>query len=130
VLFVRQYRAAIGEALLELPAGKLDVVGEPAEACARRELIEEIGRDARLFTDLGWFYNSPGFTDERTSCFLAEGLIADRRSAQGVEERHMTIERVSIDDIDDLIAAGELVDAKSLIGLFLARSWLTSHAQP
>jgi 8-oxo-dGTP pyrophosphatase MutT (NUDIX family) len=130
VMLVRQYRAAIGEALLELPAGKLDVAGEPPEDCARRELIEEIGSDTRSLVELGWFYNSPGFTDERTWCFLAEGLIADRRSAQGVEERHMTIERVRLGDVDGLVAAGQLIDAKSLIGLFLARSLLASRARP
>ena len=122
VLLVRQYRAAVGDALLELPAGKRDVEGEPADECARRELIEEIGQDATSLTELGWFYNSPGFTDERTVCFLAEGLTPAEPAAPGVEEVHMTVERVCLDDLEELVAAGDLVDAKSLIGLLLARA--------
>ncbi len=130
VLLVRQYRAAVGAGILELPAGKRDLEGEPASDCARRELMEEIGQDAAVFTELGWFYNSPGFTDERTVCFLAEGLTPVDSDAQGVEEMHMTVERIALDDIDELVAAGDLVDAKTLIGLMLARTKLAETAPP
>src|ERR1035441_3728558 len=76
VLLVRQYRGPVDRALLELPAGKLDVPGEPPELCAARELNEEVGAEADKFTELGRFFNSPGFCDELTTCFLAEGLRA------------------------------------------------------
>jgi ADP-ribose pyrophosphatase len=124
VLVVRQYRGPVDQALLELPAGKLDVPGEPPELCAARELKEEVGADAERFTEIGQFFNSPGFCDERTSCFLAEGLTAGERIADGIEEEHLVVERISLGDIEELIAAGDIVDAKTIVGLFLARSFL------
>lgn len=124
VLLIRQYRAAVDSTILELVAGKLDVLDEPPEECAHRELVEEIGYHTAKLTELCHFYNSPGFTDERTVCFLAEGLTRGDRQAQGVEERHLTVERVDLEDLDDLIAAGEIVDAKTIIGLTLTRDRL------
>ena len=70
------------------------------------------------------FYNSPGFCDEESYIFLARDLEPCETSLQGVEEQHMTVEHVSLDDVPALIAAGELVDAKSIIGLCLAREAL------
>jgi 8-oxo-dGTP pyrophosphatase MutT (NUDIX family) len=130
VLLVRQYRAAVAEAILELPAGKLDVADEPAVDCAARELAEEIGHRARRWTLLCQFLNSPGFTDERTSCFLAEGLSPCERDTQGVEEHHMTIERVDLEDLDALMASGEIVDAKTIIGLQAVRDRLRAATPP
>ena len=66
-LLVRQYRVAAGRDLLEVPAGKRDVPGEPPEVTASRELEEEIGRRAGRLRLLCEFFNSPGFTDEHTS---------------------------------------------------------------
>ena len=128
VLLVRQYRGPVDLALLELPAGKRDVPGELAETCAARELKEEVGAEAEKLTELGSFYNSPGFCDEMTICFLAEGLRAGKREADGVEEEHLVVERVSLSSVDDLIATGDIADAKTIVGLLLARSFLaTSH---
>jgi len=126
VLLVRQYRGPVDRALLELPAGKLDVPGEAPEACAVRELKEEVGAEAEKLTELGSFYNSPGFCDELTTCFLAEGLRSGARAADGVEEEHLVIERISLFSVDDLIATGDIADAKTIVGLFLARSFLGS----
>ncbi|HLI14896.1 MAG TPA: NUDIX hydrolase [Acidimicrobiales bacterium] len=128
VLMVRQYRAPLDAFVLELPAGKLDVAGEAPERCARRELVEEVGREAGAMTHLVSFYNSPGFTDERTACFLAEDLRPVARDHQGVEERHMTVEAVPLDALFELVDAGELVDAKSIIALVLARRALAGRA--
>jgi ADP-ribose pyrophosphatase len=126
VLLVRQYRGPVDSAMLELPAGKLDVPGELPEACAARELNEEVGAEAEKFTELGSFYNSPGFCDELTTCFLAEGLRQGERAADGVEEEHLVIERISLSSVEDLIATGDIADAKTIVGLFLARSFLGS----
>ena len=127
VLLVRQYRAAIDRELLEIPAGKRDVDGEPPEITAGRELEEEIGMRAGRLEKLAEFYNSPGFCDEHSHVFLALDLDACDSSAQGVEERHMTIERVAMADVPGLVAAGEIVDAKTIIGLFLAREFLATR---
>ena len=124
VLMIRQYRAAVSQSLLELPAGKRDVEDEDPKVCIARELVEEIGREAREITEVARFFNSPGFSDELTICYLAEGLIECEREAHGIEEEHITIEPIALDDIEDLIAAGDLTDAKSIIGLFTARAAL------
>ncbi len=128
-LLVRQFRAAVGGALLEVPAGKRDVDGEPPEATACRELEEEIGRRPGRLVKLAEFYNTPGFCDEYTHLFAALDL-EDLGSpcGEGPEERAMTIERVSFSEVDDLVARGELRDAKSIIGLLLARRFLDAGA--
>jgi ADP-ribose pyrophosphatase len=125
-VLVRQFRVAAGRSLLEVPAGKRDVPGEPPEATARRELEEEIGRRAGALLPLCRFFNSPGFTDEYTHVFLATDLQECDRSAVSAEEAVMTVETVPLGDVDGLIAAGELVDAKSIIGLLLARGVLAA----
>ena len=125
VTMVRQYRAAIDDQLLELPAGKRDVSGEAPELTARRELVEEVGLRAGRLELLAEFYNSPGFCDERSFTYLALDLEPCETDLQGPEEQAMTIERVSLDDVPDLIRAGRITDAKSIIGLLMAREVLS-----
>ena len=127
VTLVRQYRAAIDRDLLEVPAGKRDVSDEPVELTAHRELEEEVGMKAGSMVKLAEFYNSPGFCDEHSFLFLATDLSPCPTSFQGHEEQHMTIERVSLDAVPALIAAGELVDGKSIIALCLARERLINR---
>jgi ADP-ribose pyrophosphatase len=121
-LLVRQFRVAVGTELLEVPAGKRDVDGEPPEETARRELEEEIGHRPGRLVKLAEFFNTPGFSDEYTHLFAAFDLedlgTTDR---VGPEERAMTVERVPLASVDELIASGRLRDAKSLIGLLLVR---------
>lgn len=124
VVLVRQYRAAIDRELLEVPAGKRDVVDEPVEVTAHRELEEEVGMRAASMEQMAEFYNSPGFCDEHSFLFLATGLTESATSFQGHEEQHMTIERVPLDSVPELVTAGEIVDAKSIVGLLLARERL------
>ena len=124
VLLVRQYRAAADRELLEVVAGKRDVEGEEPETTASREMHEEIGRRPSRLVKLCEFFNSPGFCDEYTHLFLATELEERTRAAVSHEEAAMTIERVPLDRVDGLIASGELVDAKSIIGLLLARQFL------
>ena len=123
-VMVRQWRVATGRELLEMPAGKRDVAGEAPETTANRELEEEIGYHARQLDRLCEFYNSPGFCDEYTHLFLATDLEPRERAAVSAEEAAMTIERVPLAQVDALIASGDLVDAKSIIGLLLARQFL------
>jgi len=120
VVLIRQYRAALDDLLLEIPAGKRDIDGEPPEQTAHRELVEEVGLRAGGLVRLAEFYNSPGFSDEHSYVFLAVDLEPVAASAQGIEEEHMTIEQVPLDDILGLIATGEMRDAKTIIGLTLA----------
>ena len=124
VLLVRQFRAAVGSELLELPAGKRDVSGESPEATAERELEEEIGLRPGRLERLAHFYNSPGFSDEHSIVFMATDLTPGRIDRQGIEERQMTVVRVDLDEVPDLIASSTIRDAKTIIGLCLARHTL------
>jgi len=127
-IMVRQYRAAIDSALLEVPAGKRDVEGESPEATAERELREEVGYVPGRLVKLAEFFNTPGFCDEYTHLYAAFDLTAARQPRPvSAEERSMTVERVRIADVERLVAERELVDAKSIIGLLLTRSLLAGE---
>lgn len=117
VVLIRQYRAAIGQDVLELPAGKLDVEGEATDVAAARECEEEIGYRPARTDRLISFYNSPGMTDEHTTVFVADGLTYVGRTPIGPEEETSEVVRVAIDEVDGLIQSGEIDDAKSIIGL-------------
>jgi ADP-ribose pyrophosphatase len=120
VVMVRQFRAALEADLLEVVAGKRDVADEDPLVCAARELAEEVGYRAEHFELLATMRMTPGFCDEENLLYLATGLVEVERSVQGVEEQHMTIERVPLADVRAMIADGRIVDGKSLVGLLLA----------
>lgn len=123
VLVLRQYRAALDDLLLEIPAGMVDP-GETPEDCAQRELVEELGFQA---TDLAFLYRSrvaAGFSDHVVTVFLGTGLTEVGADRQGPEEEHMTVERLSLRDAPRLIAAGEVTDSKTITGLLAAREHL------
>jgi 8-oxo-dGTP pyrophosphatase MutT (NUDIX family) len=107
-------------ALLELPAGKLDVEGETPLECAQRELTEEIGKSAGDWRELKSFYTSPGFANERVWLFLATELY-DVPGEQSPGERIEVVE-FPLTEIDRAIARCE--DAKSLVGLLLLKRLL------
>ncbi|HKG04686.1 MAG TPA: NUDIX hydrolase [Conexibacter sp.] len=120
VWLIRQPREICGErALLEIPAGKLDVPGEDLRAAAERELAEEIGKAAASWEHLKAIYTSPGFTDERIDVFLATDL-RDVSRPEVEEDERIEIVPWPLDRLDDAIA--ECEDAKSLIGLQLLRA--------
>ncbi len=115
---VRQPREAVGEeALLEVPAGKLDVEGESRLDCAKRELAEEIGKRAEHWEEAKRVYTSPGFADEEVTIFFATGL-SESEEADGDEEELEVLE-IPLTDLDSVIA--ETSDAKSLVALLLLR---------
>jgi ADP-ribose pyrophosphatase len=128
VLLVRQYRAAVDRELLEVVAGKRDVEGEKPETTATREMHEEIGHRPGRLVKLCEFYNSPGFCDEYTHLYAGLDLEQlDAPAAVNPEERELTVERVHFTDVDDLIAGGDIVDAKSIVGLQLTRRHLAGE---
>lgn len=120
VWLTRQPREVIGVAdSLEIPAGKLDVPGEPALETARRELAEEIGKRAAHWEEILAFYTSPGFSDERIRLYLATDL-SDADGADPDEHERIEIVQWPLTRLDDAIAQCE--DSKSLIALlWLAR---------
>ena len=118
VVLVRQYRHAIGNVLLEIPAGKLEE-GEPPDVCARRELAEEVGYRAGKMVKLAEFYNSPGFCDEYFHLFLARELEEGRAEAE--PDEFFQVEAVHLEEAFDMISAGEVRDAKTIIGITLTK---------
>lgn len=130
VVMVRQYRAAVDRELLEIPAGKRDVDGEPTETTAARELAEEVGQRAGRLELLARFYNSPGFCDELSWLYLAQDLTPVPQDRQGAEEQHMTLEEVPLGAVPALIRTGQIIDAKSIIGLTLTRALLNGEDGP
>lgn len=126
VLMVRQPREAVGEYLLELPAGKLDVPGEPPLECARRELAEEVGRAAGTWEDWGGFFTAPAILEEYIHCFLATDLTPVDH--EPIEEEGIEAVPWPLADLDALIAV--VHDAKSLIGLLRLRAHLSGIGVP
>jgi len=120
VVLLRQYRPALDDWLLEIPAGLRDKPGEPPEATAARELAEEAGLAADRYELLTVFANAAGMTDQRTHVYLATGLRQVPAAADGVEEQYLELLRFPLARVLDAVASGELADAKTVIGLLLA----------
>ena len=114
--FVRQPREAIGAPdLLEIPAGKLDEEGEEPLQTGKRELAEEIGKQAEGWSPLGAFHTSPGFTNEQVHLFLATGLSDVDERPEVHENERIHVEVRPLADLEQLIA--ESTDSKTIIGL-------------
>jgi ADP-ribose pyrophosphatase len=117
IALIRQYRYAVGEFLLEIPAGRLDD-DETPEIAAARELEEEIGVKADRIEKLTEFYVSPGFLTEKMYVFLATGL---REGEQNLEvDEILVIEKLTFPEAFEKIRSGEIQDAKSIVGLIFA----------
>jgi ADP-ribose pyrophosphatase len=126
VCLLRQYRPVMGEWLWELPAGKLDP-GEPPLATAQRELQEEAGITATAWEPLGTVVSSPGVFTEVVHLYLARGLT----QVGGTAEAHELFEVHWLPFAEALALArsGEIVDAKTVAGLFRAEEHLESQAK-
>jgi ADP-ribose pyrophosphatase len=116
VLMVRQYRYALAEETLEIPAGKIDP-GESPEVCAVRELREETGYAGQL-SFLGVFNTSPGFADEVIYLYVAEDLKWSPLQAD--DDEFIGLTEVPWDDALTMAGAGQLKDAKTVLGILLA----------
>jgi len=125
VVLIRQYRHAAGGYIWELPAGVLDSPGEQPEQCARRELREETGIEARDVTHLGTIFTTPGFCDERIHLFLARGLVAHGHAHEH-DEVIAEIARRPLAEALDMIRRGDIVDGKTIAGLHLAAAALAT----
>ena len=127
MLLVRQYRVAVGEALLEIPAGTLDVMDdgsiEDPERAAPRELEEETGLRAGAWRLIASFWTAPGFASELMHLYLATDLRpADGERLGPDEDEHLLLERMPWRDAVAAAERGDLRDAKSILSLlWLAR---------
>lgn len=117
LVLVQQYRQPIGMLTLEIPAGKLDP-GEEPQRCAARELQEETGLIAGNIELIYDYFTTPGFSDERMYLFLATDLRA-ARSCPDADE-FLEVVRLPLARAGEMAAAGEIRDAKTLIGILAA----------
>ena len=122
LLLVRQWRVPARRAMLEIPAGTLDVhdgVTEDPDGAARRELEEETGHRAATWRRLSTFWTAPGFASEVMHLYLATGIAgagADDRLTPDEDER-LELRHVTLDDTLDLVERGEICDAKTILGI-------------
>lgn len=126
IWFVRQFRIGAEKNLLELPAGLVED-GETIEASALREVREEVGMAARTLELLGEFYMVPGYSTEKLTAYLATGLYD---SALPTDEDEL-LERVylPVQQVFEMVRAGEIQDGKTLATLLLAMPRLVQLAQ-
>jgi ADP-ribose pyrophosphatase len=117
VIMVRQYRHPTSLNLLEVPAGIIEDGEEPG-ITALRELQEEIGYTSTNLRLLGGFWSSPGFTDEYMYGYVARNLVENQLSADDDED--ISVEKIPINRIGQLIKLGEIQDAKSIALLLMA----------
>lgn len=120
VILVKQYRKAVERFLYEIPAGKLEINEEPRQT-AVRELKEETGYTANKLTYLYEFYTTPGYCNEKIYLFLGEELV----EGEAVPDSGEFIEsvKIHIDDLLKMIDRGEIIDSKTIIGIYLAKEY-------
>jgi ADP-ribose pyrophosphatase len=116
ILLVRQYRLPARAFMWEIPAGRVDK-GETVLQAAKRELTEETGLKARKWTKLASFYVSPGFLAEKMTIYVAEDLKTGEQ--QPMEDERIEMQWYRAKEVDEMIKAGKIQDAKTIIG-FLA----------
>nr|WP_275080680.1 NUDIX hydrolase [Mycolicibacterium rufum] len=124
VVLVYQYRHPFGRRLWELPAGLLDMSGEPPHVSAARELEEEAGLAADSWHTLVDLDTAAGFSDESVRVFLATGLRDVGRPDGEHEEADLIVERVALDEAVAKVYSGEIVNSISVAGI------LAAHAMP
>ena len=121
IWFVRQFRPAIMEMILEIPAGTIEP-GEDPDVCASREIREEIGMAADEMIKIGEMYLAPGYSTEFMHMYLARGLYPDALE-QDVDE-YIEVEKYSVKEVFEMAQRGEIKDAKTLAALTFVRDHL------
>jgi ADP-ribose pyrophosphatase len=120
LVLVRQYRHALGRETLEFPAGRLDP-DEAAEGCARRELAEETGYQAKRWTRLFATHPAPGYTDELLHLYLAQELVAGPSHPD--DDEQVLITEASLDQLLQMFHAGEITDAKTVTAILYLKAF-------
>ncbi|MBQ9118360.1 MAG: NUDIX hydrolase [Clostridia bacterium] len=114
ILFIKQYRYAYGEVVLEIPAGKLNPGEDPSQA-AYRELIEEAGVTAEKINLLHVVYPSPGYTNEKI--YIYEAIGGASGDSHPDEDEFLEVEYIPFDKVKKMLASGEIKDGKTIIAL-------------
>lgn len=124
-LLVRQFRYPPRRTFLEVPAGKIDKVGEDPEDVAARELEEETGWRARRFTKLGALYPCIGYSNEIIHFYLAEALERGERNL--AEGEFMEVVPMSFQEAAQQVRQGEILDMKTAMALVYAEAYLKNR---
>lgn len=130
IVLIRQYRHPLGARIWELPAGLMDVAGEPAVEGARRELVEEAGLEASHWSVLADLAASPGFTDETLRVYLAEGLRRVDRPQAHDEEADLEVSAVPLAEAVAMVFAGEIVNAAAVAGILAVSAARSGAGRP
>jgi ADP-ribose pyrophosphatase len=124
LLLIEQYRYATNGSLIEIPAGRLDR-GEDPEACARRELREEVGVTAGRLERLTTIWTTPGFTDERIHLFWATDLTTGTHSREADE--FIEVVQKPLSEALRLVRSGVISDAKTALSLLFVAGFVLEH---
>ena len=123
VILVRQFRYPIGQVTLEVPAGKLDAVGEDPLHCAQRELSEETGYTAERYEKLTTIATTVGFSNEYIHLYLARDLTVGAQHTDADE--FVNVVSMPFSDALAMVGSGEIIDAKTMISLMMAQEHLS-----
>ncbi len=115
ILMVRQYRGAIDDIMLELPAGGRDSVQEDFKICAARELEEETGYRSEHICHLIDLHTAAAYTSELISIYYAENLIPSKQHLD--ENEFVNVEKYTIEEIEKMIYSCEITDSKTIAGV-------------
>ena len=121
IIMEKQFRYALNDYLLEIPAGKLDA-GEDPLVCAKRELEEETGIIASEWISLGTIATSPGFCNEVIHLYVAKGL--SKGEIHWDEDEYVEVERYTFDELLQRINDEKIKDSKTLSALLLAMPYI------
>ena len=122
LILIKQYRAAVKKNILEIPAGSLDSLEESPADCAQRELAEETGFKAKTLVKLFEGYLLPGYCNEYMYFFLAKDLFSAPLTPD--EDEFIEIMPTSFSQARELLNKGEIIDAKTVLGILLAERYL------
>jgi ADP-ribose pyrophosphatase len=125
LLLIKQYRLAVKKRLLEIPAGSMDNPEESPSACAQRELAEETGFKANSMIKLYEGYLLPGYCNEYMYFFLAQDLISAPLSPD--EDEFIETIPTKLSSAQELLKTGEIIDAKTALGIFLAENFFRQN---
>lgn len=117
ILMVRQYRNAVDQYTIEIPAGGRNGIDEPTQVCAYRELEEETGYHASMddVTFLISLYTTVAFCNEKIDIYLARNLTKTHQNLD--DDEYIDVKAYTLEELKNMILSGEIVDAKSIAAI-------------
>jgi len=122
VILEKQYRYSVDRVMIEIPAGKLDYVGEDFCEAALRELREETGAVAAEMIDMGDYFGSPAIMGEHIRMFMAKGLTFGETELD--EGEFLEVFKIPLQDAVDMVLRGEITDGKTQVAILRAAMML------